>query len=138
MEGEGEVERQGVPNAVRVNLIGARPTRPAQHERLLGDVAGLEPHGRHGVAAQIKFESKNLKAVHHISVQALSSRRFQHGFDRVKLHRPTMAPYTPASTTTAVPWMQGLTLVHFSAQCERFLWYRGCIEGLLRRCLVDV
>ena len=27
---------------------------------------------------------------------------------------------------------QGLTLVHLSAQRERFLWYRGCVEGLFR------
>jgi len=25
---------------------------------------------------------------------------------------------------------QGLTLVHFLAQLKRFLWNRGCIEGL--------
>jgi len=30
---------------------------------------------------------------------------------------------TPVSTTTG----QGLTLVHFPAQCKRFLWDRGCI-----------
>jgi len=30
---------------------------------------------------------------------------------------------------------QGLTLVHFSAQCKRFLWDRGCIWGSLRGCL---
>jgi len=29
---------------------------------------------------------------------------------------------------------QGLTLVHFSAQRKRFLWDRGCIEGLFRGC----
>ena len=29
---------------------------------------------------------------------------------------------------------QGLTLVHFSAQRERFLWDRGCIQGLLMGC----
>jgi hypothetical protein len=33
---------------------------------------------------------------------------------------------------------QGLTLVHFSAQRKRFLWYRGFIEGLLRVCLAGV
>ena len=29
-------------------------------------------------------------------------------------------------------FVQGLTLVQFSAQRKRFLWYRGCVEGLLR------
>ena len=30
------------------------------------------------------------------------------------------------------PAGQGLTLVHFSAQRERFLWGVGCAESLLR------
>jgi hypothetical protein len=30
---------------------------------------------------------------------------------------------------------QGLTIVHFSAQLKRFLWDRGCVEGLFRGCL---
>ena len=29
-------------------------------------------------------------------------------------------------------WRQGLTLVYFSAQRKRFLWYGGCVEGLFR------
>ena len=29
---------------------------------------------------------------------------------------------------------QGLTLVHISAQRERFLWYMGCVEALFRGC----
>jgi len=29
---------------------------------------------------------------------------------------------------------QGLTLVHFSAQLERFPWDRGCVQGLFRMC----
>jgi len=33
---------------------------------------------------------------------------------------------------------QGLTLVHFSAQRERFLWDRGCLWGLFRGCLAGV
>jgi len=33
---------------------------------------------------------------------------------------------------------QGLTLVHFSAQLKRFLWHRGCIQGLCRGCLGGV
>ena len=33
---------------------------------------------------------------------------------------------------------QGLTLVHFSAQRKRYLWDKGCIEGLFRGCLGGV
>jgi hypothetical protein len=33
---------------------------------------------------------------------------------------------------------QGLTLVHFSAQRKRFLWYGGCVEGLFRGTLGGV
>jgi len=29
------------------------------------------------------------------------------------------------------PPRQGLTLVHLSAQCKRFLWVRGCLGGVL-------
>jgi len=29
---------------------------------------------------------------------------------------------------------QGLTLVHFSAQLERFVWDRGCAQGLCSPC----
>jgi hypothetical protein len=33
---------------------------------------------------------------------------------------------------------QGLILVHFSAQLKRFVWDRGCVEGLLRGSLGGV
>ena len=33
---------------------------------------------------------------------------------------------------------QGLTLVHFVAQCKQFLWDRGCIYGLFGGCLGDI
>jgi hypothetical protein len=33
---------------------------------------------------------------------------------------------------------QGLTLVNFSAQLERFLWDRGCAEGLCSPCYGSV
>ena len=46
---------------------------------------------RHGVAAQVEFESKIRKWFITFQFQVLSSRRFQRWFDRVKLHRPTMA-----------------------------------------------
>ena len=48
-------------------------------------------------------------------------------------------PITMPSSTAA--FVQGLTLVHFSVQRKRFVWDRGCIEGLftghfagVRRC----
>ena len=45
-------------------------------------------------------------------------------------NKPVAAAYVGAG--------QGLTLVHFSAQLKRFLWDRGCIEGLLRGCFAGV
>jgi len=41
-------------------------------------------------------------------------------------HRPPR----PASSASS-----GLTLVHISAQRERFVWNRGCIEGSFWGCL---
>ena len=32
----------------------------------------------------------------------------------------------PAELSTTLAWCQGLTLVHLSAQLERFVWDRGC------------
>ena len=80
------------------------------------------------VAAQVEFESKVSKWSITFQLQALSSRRFQPGFDRVNLHRPTRVRYTAPTmsakartTATTAAWFQGLTLVHFSAQPEPFL-----------------
>jgi len=39
---------------------------------------------------------------------------------------------TRAISTRQQTSQQGLTLVHLSAQRKRFLWYRGCFEGLFR------
>jgi hypothetical protein len=36
------------------------------------------------------------------------------------------------------PSSQGLTLVHFSSQLERFLWDRGCAQGSCSPCLGGV
>jgi len=33
---------------------------------------------------------------------------------------------------------QGLTLVHFPTQLKRFVWDRGCIQGLFGGCLWGV
>jgi len=33
------------------------------------------------------------------------------------------------------PHGQGLTFAHFSAQRKRFVWDRGCIQGLFRGCV---
>jgi len=64
--------------------------------------------------------------------QALSSKHFRRGFDRVNLHRPTMGAwpdvlgwymrYSSAWKRNAARSAgQGLTHVHFSAQPEPFL-----------------
>ena len=58
--------------------------------------------------------------------QALSARRFQSGFDRVDLHRPTR--YTSNNACA-----QGLTLVHFSAYRGHFCgicWVLSFIHGV--------
>ena len=46
-----------------------------------------------GVAAQVEFESKILKQCITLELLGLTSRRFQLGFHRVNLHRPTVAWY---------------------------------------------
>jgi len=35
-------------------------------------------------------------------------------------------------------WLQGLTLVHFSAQLKRYLWDRVLIQGLFRGSSGDI
>jgi hypothetical protein len=40
----------------------------------------------------------------------------------------------PAWNESFAPERQGLTLVHFSAQLERFVWYRGCAWRLCSPC----
>ena len=45
---------------------------------------------------------------------------------------------TDAAASSAAASRQGLTLVHFSPQRKRFLWDRGCIEGLFRGYFVGV
>jgi len=75
--------------------------------------------------------------------QALGSRRFQLGFHRFNLHRPTRVVETGtevaadavtlsmdsrcAARSAAAPVAQGLTLVHVLAHRRRILWDRGCI-----------
>ena len=39
---------------------------------------------------------------------------------------------TAAAASFGRPSNQGVTLVHFSAQLKRFLWDRGCMEGVFR------
>jgi len=53
-----------------------------------GDVVVHSP--LHHVAAQVEIESKVLKRSIISQFQAMRSRRFQRGFDRVHLHRPTI------------------------------------------------
>jgi len=61
----------------------------------------------------------------------LSSRRFQHGFDRVNLLRLTtcVTPYTLVITVCFTS-LQGLTLVHFSAQLEPCLTQETTLHTL--------
>ena len=47
---------------------------------------------RRAVMAQVEIESKNPKRFIIIQFQAPELRRLQHGFDRVNLHHPTVAP----------------------------------------------
>jgi hypothetical protein len=68
-----------------------------------------------------------------LQFQALSSRRFQHGSDKVNLRRLTMPQrdtvageaYCRSPTSN-----QGLTLVHFLAQRKRFVW-EGVASGVV-------
>ena len=80
---------------------------------------------------------QNLKAIHHIVASSAETMgAFDTGFDRVNLHRLTMRADSPRDPTSSslhdmygpsvAPARQGLTLVHFSAQLERFVWDKGC------------
>jgi hypothetical protein len=65
----------------------------------------------------------------------MGSTRCQHG---VKLHCPTSTAAAAAARAAAdslrAAAIQGLTLVHFSAQLKRWLWDRGCMQGMFRGC----
>ena len=98
-------ECKPLPSAIAV-LLNAASTRASMYRRNLN--------------LKATFESGSSI----VQFQALSSRRFQRGFDRVNLHRPTSMDATRASCEAC---SQGLTLVHFSVQRKRFLWNRGCI-----------
>jgi hypothetical protein len=49
----------------------------------------LMPDASHVVAAQVELKAEIENSVSHFSFSTLSSMRFQLGFDRVNLHRPT-------------------------------------------------
>jgi len=83
--------------------------------------------------AQVELRSGRVLA------PALSSRRFCSDARRrassscfSRALRFAFLPFVFASRARASD--QGLTLVHFSAQRERFLWNRGCVERLFRGC----
>jgi len=44
------------------------------------------------------------------------------------------AASTPGSCAVSAAATQGLTLVHFSAQLERFVWDRECAQGFCSPC----
>ena len=56
---------------------------------------------RRGVAAQVGIESKIWKQYITFQSQALNPRRFQRGFDRVNLHRPTEVPTSTVSSSSS-------------------------------------
>jgi hypothetical protein len=62
--------------------------------------AGL---GHHGVATQVEFESKICKQYITLQLQAFRSRRFQHGFRRVNLHRLTTVNVELALADSSCP-----------------------------------
>jgi len=48
-------------------------------------------------------------------------------------------PYTVGISNRAIAdRRQGLTLVHFVAQRKRFVWDRGCVQGVFTGCLGGV
>jgi len=65
------------PGRPRLAAARARPTR--------------HTHRNRGVAAQVTIESTIRKQFLVLWFQALGSRRFQHGFVRLNLHRPAVA-----------------------------------------------
>ena len=50
--------------------------------------------------------------------------------------KATLARWAPsrAAAASSAVLAQGLTLVHFSAQLQRFVWDRGCPQGLCSPC----
>jgi hypothetical protein len=58
----------------------------AQHAVPPADVIVLP----HVVAAQVELQAKFEGGLSYFSLDELTSRRFQFGFDMVNLHRPTM------------------------------------------------
>jgi hypothetical protein len=97
MTSKKEVERDASACLQRHRAFAKAPvstsTSKIRRHQVLDAVAELvvQATKRHGVAAQVEIESVLLKQFTIFQFQALSSRRFQRGFDRVSLHRPTMA-----------------------------------------------
>jgi len=59
----------------------------------------------HAVAAQVEIESKSLKQMTVLQLQVLDYRRFQHGFDRINMHRPTTQLERGARTPSQSTWV---------------------------------
>jgi hypothetical protein len=70
---------------------------------------GPAPEQAHAVAAQVEFERNTCKQFVKVQFQALCSRPFQHGFDTVNLHRPTMPPPPPSLPPPPVPPVTGVS-----------------------------
>jgi len=96
---DDEVSAHDVSGVEGNHDLGQRGVRAIHHrsdvrcvernwrERLRRRVARLHRH-RRGVAAQVEIESE-VFFFFMLWIQALSCRRFQGGFDRANLHRPT-------------------------------------------------
>jgi len=101
-------------------------------------------HSLHDVAAQIEFESKVFKRITILYFQALDSRRFQRGFQRINLHRPTMKNQAPQSYEYAIlairltPSSRGLHSCTFRINVSALCGIGGAFRGCLRGCLVGV
>jgi hypothetical protein len=89
--------------SIRVYFQPAPPHLARQPRDALAAPAHL------GVAAQLKFESKNWKQYITLHFQELSSRRFQLGFHGVDLHRPTLDASTTSSRRT-LPFLSQLPM----------------------------
>ena len=74
---------------------------------------------------------------------AVSGRRRRYGRASIAPHvihrsldpRFIQCVLEPSRRPLTMTYEQGLTLVHFSAQLERFLWDKGCMQGLFRWCV---
>jgi len=88
--------------------VTATRARAVASRAQVGDaVAGLHLHD---VAVQVEIGSKTLNQCVIFEFQGISSGRFQHGFDKVNLHCPTMISHSSELTSRlrTLRWMRPL------------------------------